>query len=298
MRAAEQIVEDHQAVGDHHDGVGQAQRIGRRPWQPLDGADHVVADVPDGAAGEAGQPRDFDGRQGAQLLREVADGVGGLPRARPAGAPGPALDLGPTVPPHLARLCSQKRVAGPALATHQRLEQERKGRARHFGQRGDGRVGVEHHLAHQRHHPAVPGPAHEVGARIRHLDFGAMRRLQLVAYAALAMAPGIARPGAAQAWNTDSGVALARRGIERRRTVASDTALRDYKAQAHGFVFFSGSSARAGSAAAPGKGRPAGAGSVLEGPGHEQATHRRLARPGGAAHRHRLPSRPSRHRAE
>jgi len=67
-----------------------------------------------------------------------------------------------------------------------------------------------------------------------------MRRLQLVAYAALAMVPGVPRPGVAQAWNTDSGVALAQRGIERRRTVASDTALRDYKAQAHGFVFFLG----------------------------------------------------------
>jgi hypothetical protein len=67
-----------------------------------------------------------------------------------------------------------------------------------------------------------------------------MRPLQLAVCAALAMTPGTARPGAAQTWNTDSGVALARRGVERRRSAASDTALRDYKAQAHGFLFFLG----------------------------------------------------------
>jgi len=44
----------------------------------------------------------------------------------------------------------------------------------------------------------------------------------------------------AQAWNGDSALALARRAIERRARAASDTALRDYKAQAHGFLFFLG----------------------------------------------------------
>src|SRR6266508_1513636 len=39
----------------------------------------------------------------------------------------------------------------------------------------------------------------------------------------------------AQAWNGDSALA-----IERRAHAASDTALRDYKAQAHGFLFFLG----------------------------------------------------------
>jgi hypothetical protein len=67
-----------------------------------------------------------------------------------------------------------------------------------------------------------------------------MRSLQLALCAALALTPGVALPGAAQTWNTDSGVALARRGVERRRSTASDTALRDYKAQAHGFLFFLG----------------------------------------------------------
>ena len=45
---------------------------------------------------------------------------------------------------------------------------------------------------------------------------------------------------AAQTWNSDPALALARRAIDRRAQAAGDTALRDYKAQAHGFVFFLG----------------------------------------------------------
>jgi hypothetical protein len=67
-----------------------------------------------------------------------------------------------------------------------------------------------------------------------------MRHLQLAVYAALALTPCVASPGAAQAWNSDAALALARRGVDRRSSVASDTALRDYKAQAHGFLFFLG----------------------------------------------------------
>ncbi len=44
----------------------------------------------------------------------------------------------------------------------------------------------------------------------------------------------------AQGWNSDSALALARRAIARRAQTAVDTALRDYKAQAHGFLFFLG----------------------------------------------------------
>src|SRR2546427_8588657 len=44
----------------------------------------------------------------------------------------------------------------------------------------------------------------------------------------------------AQAWNDEAALALARRAIQRRSRAAADTALRDYKAQAHGFLFFLG----------------------------------------------------------
>jgi len=50
----------------------------------------------------------------------------------------------------------------------------------------------------------------------------------------------LATRGAAQDWNSDSALALARRAIDRRAQAAVDTALRDYKAQAHGFLFFLG----------------------------------------------------------
>ena len=47
-------------------------------------------------------------------------------------------------------------------------------------------------------------------------------------------------PAAGQAWNSDAALALARRAIARRSGAARDTALHDYKAQAHGFLFFLG----------------------------------------------------------
>jgi len=58
----------------------------------------------------------------------------------------------------------------------------------------------------------------------------------LLAVAMLAPLGGLS----AQEWNSDAALALARRAIERRDRMASDTALRDYKAQAHGFLFFLG----------------------------------------------------------
>ena len=44
----------------------------------------------------------------------------------------------------------------------------------------------------------------------------------------------------AQDWNSDSAMALARRAIARRAQAAVDTALHDYTAHAHGFLFFLG----------------------------------------------------------
>ncbi len=65
-----------------------------------------------------------------------------------------------------------------------------------------------------------------------------MRRPVLAFTLAAAVAPLGAL--AAQEWNSDAALALARRAIERRDRTASDTMLRDYKAQAHGFLFFLG----------------------------------------------------------
>ena len=62
------------------------------------------------------------------------------------------------------------------------------------------------------------------------------RPLPLVLALVLAIPGGVT----AQDWNTDSALALARRAQERRARSAVDTTLRDYKAQAHGFLFVLG----------------------------------------------------------
>ena len=51
---------------------------------------------------------------------------------------------------------------------------------------------------------------------------------------------GGSRPLAAQDWNSPPALALVSRGILRRGAATADTALHDYKALAHGFVFFLG----------------------------------------------------------
>src|SRR5687767_15116125 len=65
--------------------------------------------------------------------------------------------------------------------------------------------------------------------------FGAMR--SPVVLVVLLATPALL---SAQVWNSESALALARRALERRSRAAVDTALRDYKAQAHGFLFFLG----------------------------------------------------------
>ena len=59
-----------------------------------------------------------------------------------------------------------------------------------------------------------------------------------VAWAAAGVLLGWPAALPAQAWNDQAALALARRAIARRSRAAADTALRDYKAQAHGFLFF------------------------------------------------------------
>jgi hypothetical protein len=70
-----------------------------------------------------------------------------------------------------------------------------------------------------------------------------MRRVAVV-FAALVLPVTAAAQGGAGgaggAWNSDSALALARRAILRRGGAAADTSLHDYKAQAHGFLFFLG----------------------------------------------------------
>src|SRR2546426_255310 len=69
-------------------------------------------------------------------------------------------------------------------------------------------------------------------------DWGRMR-VALAASLALGVLVRPA-PAAAQAWNSDAALALARRAVLRRGGAVADSSLHDYKAQAHGFLFFLG----------------------------------------------------------
>jgi hypothetical protein len=66
---------------------------------------------------------------------------------------------------------------------------------------------------------------------------------------ALAVAPFLPAPAAAatQSWNDSAAMALVARAIARRSQAAQDTALHDYRARAHGFVFFLGQLGEGGS---------------------------------------------------
>lgn len=61
-------------------------------------------------------------------------------------------------------------------------------------------------------------------------------RVALLALGVFACPPGLP----AQAWNSEDALALARRAVLRRSGAAADSSLHDYKAQAHGFLFFLG----------------------------------------------------------
>ncbi len=64
--------------------------------------------------------------------------------------------------------------------------------------------------------------------------------MRLVAAALALTGLGLPIRVGAQTWGSDSALALARRAALRRSGAAADTTLHDYKAQAHGFLFFLG----------------------------------------------------------
>ena len=104
-------------------------------------------------------------------------------------------------------------------------------------------------------------------------------------------------PLVAQTWNSPEALALVRRAVERRLAVQADSSLASYRTRAHGFVFFLAQVGE-GLTEPPRlvKADELRRGSVLAGPGPEQAGHPRLARRRLPAHRHQLPPRPPRHR--
>ena len=167
-RPAEQIVDDDQRIGDHHHGVGEVERVRRGVGQALDGPHQVVAEVAHGAAREAGQPGNGHGGKLPHPLGEVSDRVVGLAGALPGGVPSPALDRRASVAPHLPGLGPEEGVASPALAAHQRLQEERERRPGHLHERRQRGISIQHHLAHERDHPALLRSRQEFGAPIGH----------------------------------------------------------------------------------------------------------------------------------
>ena len=71
-----EVVEDDEQVGDHQRHVRQPERVGVGLGQRLDGADQVVAEEPDGAAGERRQALDRSRPVAAELLGDGRVGVG------------------------------------------------------------------------------------------------------------------------------------------------------------------------------------------------------------------------------
>src|SRR5712691_4568515 len=89
--------------------------------------------------------------------------------------------------------------------------------------------------------PARPGRGNRRGRRSSGAKRGtpSMDRRPVLAALALGVLLRPA-PAVAQAWNSDAALALARRAVLRRGGAVADSSLHDYKAQAHGFLFFLG----------------------------------------------------------
>src|ERR1700704_6428196 len=113
----------------------------------------------------------------------MADRVFGRPGGPPAGGLGPALDgaVASAVAPHLAGLGAEEGVAGPALAAHDRFQEEREWRPGDFYERREGCVAVQHHLAQHGDHPALLGAGEEIGAGVAHPERSGVHRAWIVA---------------------------------------------------------------------------------------------------------------------
>src|SRR2546427_743649 len=95
--------------------------------------------------------------------------------------------------------------------------------------------------ARGRSRPAPSGRGNRRGRRSSGAQWGTpgMDRRPVLAVLAVGV---LLRPATAvaQAWNSDAALALARRAVLRRGGAVADSSLHDYKAQAHGFLFFLG----------------------------------------------------------
>jgi len=178
---------------------------------------------------------------------------------------GPALDgaVGAPGSATLPRLGSEERVAGPALASDDRFQEEREWWPRDLHERPQRRVAVQHHLAQHGDHPAPLGARQEIGAVFASFGRGGVHRAWTVARGQAGCqslagcasrsprtavrgspppSPSACSSGPRRGADVELGCrprAGPPRGAAPRGAVA-DSSLHDYKAQAHGFLFFLG----------------------------------------------------------
>ena len=150
--------------------------------------------------------------------------------------------------------------------------------------------------------PACPPPAppgysgHRVPDHARSRCATVPRAVRVAMLLAL-LGLALPAPLVAQAWNAPDALALVRRAAERRARGAGRLDARELSHPGARVRLLPGAGGRGADRAAPaGQGRRAARGSVLAGPGPEQAGHPRLARRRVPPHRHQLPPRSPRHR--
>ena len=122
-----EVIEGEHHVGDHQGHVGKPERVGIGLAERLDGADQVVAEEADGAAGERRQPLDRGRAEARQVLGDRCVGIGRVPgriRLAPVRRALAPLREHPIAPAqHRPRANPEKGVA-PDLALLGRLQQE------------------------------------------------------------------------------------------------------------------------------------------------------------------------------
>ncbi len=158
------MVEGDDQLADHQRQVGEPERVGVRIAERLDGADQVVAEQADGAAGE----RELIGIGEVEALERGRDGsvgvgcraaAGRLARGSGGALPFEQLAVGPADREVGAE--AEERVAAEPPALLGRLEQEAGAAVAQLQEGGDGGLGVVDERRDDRND--VPGPGKLAG---------------------------------------------------------------------------------------------------------------------------------------
>ena len=154
------VVEGAELADDDERGVGMAQVVVGHVREALHLAHHVVAEIPDQPPVQRRQPRQ---RRRSEARHHVLDrGQNAVVRALDA-QPTRGLDAPAARRQRRQRAPADERVAAPALAALDRLEEEAVPLPHDVGEAGDRRQGVGDHLAPDRHDGVLLGQCRELG---------------------------------------------------------------------------------------------------------------------------------------